>query len=267
MRGDLKRKFLDGAGAVLELPGDTTAAEAAEFRERWEKAMQGDGIVPALARAQTKFEPVKKTKTGQVRGRADYRYAGLDDVLAAVTPALNAEGIFLSQDVVTEDGVLECSLYLARHGERMEFGPFRLPVPADPQAVGSAETYARRYQLEAALGIAAEEDDDASIAREEPVQQPQRRTQAKSPTGRHPTDGAMDTLTKLAVKKGQTPQNVVDWCGRHLGIETLAEIDVAGYNALVAALRELPDVEESPGTNPEPVESAHDEVPADGSEA
>jgi hypothetical protein len=44
--------------------------------------------------------------------------------------------------------------------------PLRLTAPNDPQKVGSAVTYARRYSLMATLGIAAaDEDDDGAAAR------------------------------------------------------------------------------------------------------
>jgi hypothetical protein len=54
-----------------------------------------------------------------------------------------------------------------------------LPVKADPQAQGSAITYARRYSLSAIVGLCTEEDDDAEQAmdrgkaklKEEPVKE------------------------------------------------------------------------------------------------
>ncbi len=41
----------------------------------------------------------------------------------------------------------------------------------DPQGYGSAATYARRYSLAAAVGVAPDDDDDANVASERPARQ------------------------------------------------------------------------------------------------
>ncbi|EAE2768887.1 TPA: ERF family protein, partial [Listeria monocytogenes] len=50
-------------------------------------------------------------------------------------------------------------------GEFVEFDPFMLPLDKNTaQGAGSALTYARRYTLSAAFGIASDEDDDGNSA-------------------------------------------------------------------------------------------------------
>jgi hypothetical protein len=56
-----------------------------------------------------------------------------------------------------------------------------MPIPdSTPQKVGSALTYGRRYSLCLALGIVADEDDDAEAA-----QKPVQRAQASTPAPQH----------------------------------------------------------------------------------
>jgi hypothetical protein len=58
---------------------------------------------------------------------------------------------------------------------RMDGGYALNPTKNDPQGMGSAVTYARRYTLGATLGIVTEDDDDgnaASAPRPQPAKQP-----------------------------------------------------------------------------------------------
>jgi hypothetical protein len=81
--------------------------------------------------------------------------------LEAVQDPLNDNGIALLQ--VTHDdptGVTVETVFIHESGERISGG--RLHVPAskqDAQGYGSALTYARRYSILAACGIAPEDDD------------------------------------------------------------------------------------------------------------
>src|SRR5262245_47736466 len=206
--------------------------EEPEEPESW------DAIFEALARAQARFETVKRSKTAQIRsekGSYSYSYASLDDVLAAALPALNAEGIAFTQDVQIADGLVQVSTYLSRRQQRIEFGPLELPAAGGtPQGVGSAITYARRYAAQTALGIAAEEDDDARTA------EPQA-ARASSGSKAKPTKAQRAIIARLVADKGQSRQNVLDWLGRHIGIESEEELDRAGASLLIDALRELPD--------------------------
>ncbi len=75
--------------------------------------------------------------------------------------ALLNNGIALVQRTSEDStGVTVETVFLHESGETMESG--RLHVPAakqDPQGYGSALTYARRYSLMTACGIAPEDDD------------------------------------------------------------------------------------------------------------
>lgn len=119
-------------------------------------------VYAALARAQAEFAmPVKDA-------RYNYgRYATLSGCLESVKPALNKNGLFLSQIVEPMDSrnLRIKTLIFHESGETLELGSIIVSIDAggrmnSNQAAGSAITYGRRYSLCAALGISAVEDDD-----------------------------------------------------------------------------------------------------------
>jgi hypothetical protein len=120
-------------------------------------------IAAALVKAQRQFGPALKTHSNPA---FKSKYADLAACIEAVIDALNANGIFLMQPSHESDrGVTVETLFLHESGEQISAG--RLSVPAtkqDAQGFGSALTYARRYSLMAACGIAPEDDDGQSAA-------------------------------------------------------------------------------------------------------
>lgn len=115
-------------------------------------------IAAALVKAQKAFGPALKTATNP---HFRTKYADLSACVEAVIDSLNANGIALIQrNHLDETGVTVETVFLHESGEMLDCG--RLHVPAaknDPQGYGSALTYARRYSLMAACGIAPEDDD------------------------------------------------------------------------------------------------------------
>jgi len=97
-------------------------------------------------------------------GSFSYEYADLPTILATVRPALLQQGVLVAQEAGALDGrtAITTRLSHAPSGQWLEVGPLIVPNAGDPQAVGSAITYGRRYQLLALLGLAAEDDDARS---------------------------------------------------------------------------------------------------------
>lgn len=121
-------------------------------------------IASALVKAQTAFGPALKTSSNP---HFKSRYADLSACIEAVIDSLNANGIFLAQPTHEDStGVTVETLFIHESGETLSCG--RLHVPAskqDPQGYGSALTYARRYSLMSACGIAPEDDDGNAAIR------------------------------------------------------------------------------------------------------
>lgn len=115
-------------------------------------------IAAAFVKAQAGFAPALKTSTNP---HFKSKYADLAACVEAVIDSLNANGIGLIQRAHEDaNGVTVETVFIHESGEQIDCG--RLHVPAaknDPQGYGSALTYARRYSLMAACGIAPEDDD------------------------------------------------------------------------------------------------------------
>jgi hypothetical protein len=130
-------------------------------------------ISAALVKAQRAFGPALKDKNNPAFRS---KYADLGACLDAVMDALNGAGIFLMQrQHPHEGGVSVETIFVHESGEMLSAGVLTVPAAKqDPQGYGSALTYARRYSLMAACGIAPEDDDGnaASQPRKaaEPVQ-------------------------------------------------------------------------------------------------
>lgn len=124
-------------------------------------------LFAALAAAQKGFTVIVKNR---VNPAFHSRYADIEAILQSVRPALNANGLFLSQSVTTDGGMVSVETIVTHQsGETLRSGVTQIPVGVSKnqaQAVGSAITYARRYSLAAFLGVSADDDDDGNGAGE-----------------------------------------------------------------------------------------------------
>lgn len=112
----------------------------------------------AFLNAQKLMEAVKKDSSNPY---FKSRYADLNAILAVVKPALNAQGIQLYQPTIVKDNkTIVRTLLLHTSGEWLA-SEMEVIVSKqnDPQAYGSAVTYARRYSLQALVALEAEDDD------------------------------------------------------------------------------------------------------------
>ncbi len=119
----------------------------------------------ALAVAQAEFPPLKRDAEGQIQSRK-YDYITLDEIVAKCTPVLTENGLCLSHQLIHPNvegpsNVLttlthvwsgdcvtsSCEMLVGSDGNPM-------------QQMGSAETYAMRYNTKALLNIAVDTDDD-----------------------------------------------------------------------------------------------------------
>lgn len=121
-------------------------------------------ISAALVKAQKGFAPALKTSTNP---HFKSRYVDLAGCVEAVIDALNDNGIFLMQTShECSDGVIVETQFIHESGESISAGKLHVPAQKqDPQGYGSALTYARRYALMAACGIAPEDDDGEAAVR------------------------------------------------------------------------------------------------------
>jgi len=124
-------------------------------------------IAAALCKFQAECPAPKKTAENP---HFKSKYSPLEEIISTIKPHLSKNGLSFFQSTTTEgDNICVTTLVLHSSGEYIESEPLKLPMgKITAQGAGSAVTYARRYSLCAALGIAAEEDDDGNAATEQP---------------------------------------------------------------------------------------------------
>lgn len=121
-------------------------------------------VSAALVKAQKAFGPAMKDKTNPAFRS---KYADLGACIEAVIDGLHSNGIALIQKQHPNDGGVSVeTIFLHESGEHFSAGILTVPAAKqDPQGYGSALTYARRYSLMAACGIAPEDDDGNAASR------------------------------------------------------------------------------------------------------
>jgi hypothetical protein len=120
-------------------------------------------LAKAFIQAKKKFAPAMKASTNP---HFKSKYADLAACIEAVDDAFLECGIVMYQETKDHvDGIIIETILLHESGESLRCGTLFVPASKkDPQGFGSALTYARRYSLMAACGIAPE-DDDANRAK------------------------------------------------------------------------------------------------------
>lgn len=130
-------------------------------------------LAKALVAAQKATESIKKAASNPAFRT---KYADLAHVVEGVVPALNNAGVAVVQ-IPEFDGELVhvTTTFLHESGATMEGKLSLRPSKLDPQGVGSAITYARRYALLAMTGAAPEDDDgNAASGPQQPRPEPKR---------------------------------------------------------------------------------------------
>ena len=109
-------------------------------------------ITTALIAAKAQFKPIHKNK---VNPHYKSKYATLDEILEAIAPALLSNNLLLIQPTIVKDNstVLKTILSHAESGEQLE-SELTIPAITDPQKLGAAMTYYRRFSICSLLAIA-----------------------------------------------------------------------------------------------------------------
>ena len=169
-------------------------------------------IATALVKAQKAFGPALKTATNP---HFRSRYADLAACVEAVMDGLNSNGIALVQQLTESDtGVIVETVFIHESGEMLNCGKLFVPATKqDAQGFGSALTYARRYSLMAACGIAPEDDDGNAASRKteadkKPTLDAKRLQGAieKILAGQYTTEKLRDTFALTAAQEKQVTE-------------------------------------------------------------
>lgn len=183
---------------------------------------EGKTIGEALCVAQGRMSNPRKDKVAEVRtksgGKYQYSYTTLDAVLDVVRPALNSEGIYLTQrsESVGDGMLLRTSVCYGDQSIELDATPYE--YDRDPQEFGKRETYARRYSLLKAFGLAGVEDTDGDTGP----------GGSEPPRSRHDRRRALvDRLNQVLqemVGAGFNPGELYDHIGAAYGKQDVSEL-------------------------------------------
>jgi len=116
-------------------------------------------LARALLEAQKGLDPAKRDALNPYHQST---YADLTSIWSACHKPLGDNGLTIIQTTSWDEAhplILETTL-LHTSGEWVRGKLAMKPVKDDPQSIGSAITYARRYALSAIIGVCTEEEDD-----------------------------------------------------------------------------------------------------------
>jgi hypothetical protein len=132
-----------------------------------ERSTEINELAKALAKFKGSCPKIKQESTVKVAlktgGSYSFKYADLATIDEAVTPALSANGLSVTQ-LVGSPG--ELTTFLMHESGQFISTTSTMPVGnvSDKQVIGGVITYLRRYAIAAILGIVSDEDDDANYA-------------------------------------------------------------------------------------------------------
>lgn len=141
-------------------------------------------LATALAKAQSEMEFAKKDKAN------DYfksKYSDLASCIEVSKEPLSKNGLAVVQTIGEhESGIRVETILMHTSGEWIR-GDAVIPlVKKDPQALGSAVTYGRRYSLCAIINLAADDDDgEAAMNRSQPAQTQKQQSQELAILSKH----------------------------------------------------------------------------------
>jgi hypothetical protein len=206
--------------------------------------------MPTVPKGKTATVP---TKAG---GSYSYSYADLADVSAAILPILTANGLaFVCAGRHADRGYELVGRLLHVSGQHVESA---LPLHGnDPQSIGSAITYSRRYLLGCLTGIVTDDDTDAVPA--------QKATRSQAWSGPS-TAALLNDIDADAQRAGVTYEQAVAKFMQQHGLRDVAELDALDpwlVQPLAQAVRDRADqvVAEREREAAESTQSPTDEVP------
>jgi len=196
-------------------------------------------IAPAFLKAQKEMEAVTKNSKNPFF-KSDY--ADLNAVMEACKEPLNNNGISVLQPV--NSNYVETVL-MHESGEWLASETALIVKETNnPQALGSAISYARRYGLMSILGLPAEDDDgEKAMVREKSTAKPTVTQAVQMPKEENGKDTAIKVLYGVLKSKGLDPKMYVPKLAALKGHGSIGACDTNTVMQLAKDLRDM-DVEE-----------------------
>ena len=124
-------------------------------------------LAAALNKAQAEMSGAKKSAKNPF---FKSNYANLEEVINCVKEPFADNGLSFVQFPISGDGVAGVETIIMHESGEFISGEFLLKCSKnDPQGMGSAITYARRYGLQSACGVPSEDDDGNAASAKKPT--------------------------------------------------------------------------------------------------
>jgi len=200
-------------------------------------------LAKALSAAQGEMVPAKKTAENPF---FKSKYADLASVWDVCRGPLTKNGLSIVQTTsVHEEGeTLLRTILLHSSGQWLESHYPVNPVKTDPQGLGSAMTYARRYTLMAMVGIAPE-DDDAEGAMD------RMNSKAKPTTKPKASEAQIRKIHATLKDSGMSEDAYRKLLNKTFGVKSSKELDIEQASKLIEMLIDTPTAKAKPGKDQE----------------
>lgn len=133
--------------------------------------LQSESIIEltkALCKVQGRLKMLPANKTAKIETKVgrnfSYSYADLASVWEAIRRPLTENGFAVIQSCLPENRKTTVITTLAHESGEWVRSILSIPTTDDPQKIGSAMTYARRYALCGIVGVTVEGEDDDAIS-------------------------------------------------------------------------------------------------------
>ena len=193
-------------------------------------------LAAALAKAQRTLKGAVKDSTNP---HFRSRYADLASIWSAWQEAGPAHGLAITQTTAVRDGGIVLITQMSHSSGQWMRGEYPLnPIKNDPQGLGSAMTYARRYSLAAMAGVCPDDDDGESAMGREGKQPPKVET---LPAAAEKIRVWVDlSLKQLSVM--QSKSDCATWAGANAPkLEFLAQNHADLYDLIETAMMKAGD--------------------------
>lgn len=210
-------------------------------------------ISKALAAVQSEMQPAINNSKNPF---FNSDYADFEAVKAAAQPYLAKNGLAVIHVPWVTDGKMYLECVVLHSSGQWISGMYPVnPVKNDPQSIGSAVTYAKRYSFSAMVGVVTKDDDDGNAATKPgekpragdkrddsrvPAPKPQRPPTPPGPPKNNPameralpvgpTEKQLTRLFTIAGQKGWNTEGVHVWLKDNFGLDSAKKLNRTQYD-------------------------------------
>lgn len=170
------------------------------------------------------------------------KYVPLENVVEAITESASKNGLSFTQFPSSDEAgnVTVGTLVMHSSGEWIEYDPIKMkPAKNDPQSIGSAITYAKRYALSAIFGITSDPDDDGNEATQTKKQAPAKKKD-EPVISVEKANYYLKEIATISAEKGKEDGSIVKWFLNHLGVvdyKMIKQSQIEDADMLLAKLK------------------------------